>query len=127
MTTFVEDIAFKPSAGNLGTAGQTAAADNGPEASPQAIGSVTDEELAAHKSTRLMREDYANRAWEIVTCSVRFWMGLLMFAGFAAFYGHQFLSDHVLMAITAGVTVNIFAILSCVIKGLFPSSKSISK
>lgn len=73
-------------------------------------------------SDRQLRESYADKACYIVVGCLWGWATFLLFAGWTTYHGRQVFSDQTIAVVTTGVTLNIFAALLWVIRGLFPSA-----
>lgn len=86
---------------------------------------VKDEERREHvkslASDRALRESYADKACYIVVGCLWGWAIFLLFAGWTKYYDKPVFSDQTIAVVTTGVTLNIFAALLTVIRGLFPS------
>ena len=64
--------------------------------------------------------DFAYKAYEIACGCLSFWIVIVCLSAIVSFVtGRVFLSDTALGIVTTGVTVNVFAALLTVIKGLF--------
>lgn len=89
---------------------------------------VKDDERREHvkslASDRALRESYADKACYIVVGCLWGWAIFLLFAGWTAYYDKPIFSDQTIAVVTTGVTLNIFAALLTVIRGLFPSSQA---
>lgn len=82
------------------------------------------ERVNSLKSDRLLRESYADKACYIVVGCLWGWATFLLFAGWTKYYDQPAFSDQTIAVVTTGVTLNIFAALLWVIRGLFPSAPS---
>lgn len=89
---------------------------------------VKDDERREHvkslASDRALRESYADKACYIVVGCLWGWAIFLLFAGWTKYYDKPVFSDQTIAVVTTGVTLNIFAALLTVIRGLFPSSQA---
>lgn len=78
------------------------------------------EALENKKQNRELRKDFAYKAYEIACGCLSFWIVIVCLSAIVSFVtGRVFLSDTALGIVTTGVTVNVFAALLTVIKGLF--------
>ncbi|WP_456093353.1 hypothetical protein [Neisseria sp.] len=78
------------------------------------------EALENKKQNRELRKDFAYKAYEIACGCLLFWIVIVCLSAIVSFVtGRVFLSDTALGIVTTGVTVNVFAALLTVIKGLF--------
>jgi len=82
------------------------------------------ERVKSLASDRAMRESYADKACYIVVGCLWGWAVFLLFAGWTKYYDQPVFSDQTIAVVTTGVTLNIFAALLTVIRGLFPTAKS---
>lgn len=82
------------------------------------------ERLKSLASDRALRESYADKACYIVVGCLWGWATFLLFAGWTKYYDQPAFSDQTIAVVTTGVTLNIFAALLWVIRGLFPSAPS---
>lgn len=74
------------------------------------------------RSDMRLREVFANRAFDLAAMGVWLWACFLMAHGVVFItIDKPLYSDKVLVAITAGATVNVFAAFIGVIRGLFPA------
>lgn len=80
------------------------------------------ERVNALISDRQLRESYADKACYIVVGCLWGWAIFLLFAGWTTYYERPVFSDQTIAVVTTGVTLNIFAALLWVIRGLFPSA-----
>lgn len=91
---------------------------------------VKDDERREHvkslASDRALRESYADKACYIVVGCLWGWAIFLLFAGWTKYYDKPVFSDQTIAVVTTGVTLNIFAALLTVIRGLFPSQAKAS-
>lgn len=87
---------------------------------------VTREQVRSMASDRALRESYADKACYIVVGCLWGWAIFLMFAGWTKYYDKPVFSDQTIAVVTTGVTLNIFAALLTVIRGLFPSQAKTS-
>lgn len=80
------------------------------------------ERVQDHQANRALRNKYAGKAYDLACRGLVFW-GLAISATGVAYgvTGRQMLSDSVLIAITAGATINVLAAFLGVIRGLFPT------
>lgn len=73
------------------------------------------------EANRILRDKYANRAYELACGCICAWVVMLGSHGVVkATTGIEMWSDHVIMAATTGVTVSVLAAFLGVIRGLFP-------
>jgi hypothetical protein len=87
---------------------------------------LIDQEIEDRKADRILREKYAEKAFQLAGCILFFWVMIIIAVGLC--FGCtdskiQLLSDKVLIAITAGATANVFAAFLGVIRGLFPGNR----
>lgn len=80
------------------------------------------ERLKSLASDRALRESYADKACYIVVGCLWGWATFLLFAGWTKYYNQPAFSDQTIAVVTTGVTLNIFAALLWVIRGLFPAA-----
>lgn len=85
---------------------------------------VTREQVRSMASDRALRESYADKACYIVVGCLWGWSVFLLFAGWTKYYDKPVFSDQTIAVVTTAVTLNIFAALLTVIRGLFPSSQT---
>ena len=79
-----------------------------------------EEQFKDKKQNRKLRKDFAYKAYEIACACLSFWIVIVCLSAIVSFVtGRVFLSDTALGIVTTGVTVNVFAALLTVIKGLF--------
>lgn len=88
---------------------------------------VTREQVRSMASDRALRESYADKACYIVVGCLWGWAIFLMFAGWTKYYDKPVFSDQTIAVVTTGVTLNIFAALLTVIRGLFPAQAKASR
>ena len=82
------------------------------------------EAVADMQANRGLRAIYAGKAYELAVGCISMWAVLLAAQGIIkAMTGVEMLSDKVIIAVTAGVTVNVLAAFLGVIRGLFPVSE----
>ena len=73
-------------------------------------------------ANRVLREKYANKAYDLSTGCISFWVVAISAQGvIKAVTNVELFSDAVMIAITTGVTVNVLAAFLGVIRGLFPN------
>lgn len=78
------------------------------------------EQVKNKKQNRKLRKDFAYKAYSLATGCICFWMVIVPLSAVVHFVtGREFLSDTALGIVTTGVTINVFAALLTVIKGLF--------
>lgn len=81
---------------------------------------ISKKALENKKQNRELRKDFAYKAYEIACGCLSFWIVIVCLSAIVSFVtGRVFLSDTALGIVTTGVTVNVFAALLTVIKGLF--------
>lgn len=79
-----------------------------------------EEQFKNKKQNRKLRKDFAYKAYEMAMGCICFWMVITSGSAIVHFItGKVFLTDTALGIITTGVTINVFAALLTVIKGLF--------
>ncbi|AKD37507.1 hypothetical protein I926_00885 [Pasteurella multocida subsp. multocida OH4807] len=78
------------------------------------------EEIENLKSTREMREKYANKAYDFAAYTISFW-AFLFLAYFLSPHDKKPLNDTALAIFTTACTINILAAFISIIKGLFPN------
>ena len=79
-----------------------------------------EEQFKNKKQNRKLRKDFAYKAYDIACGCLSFWIVIVCLSAIVSFVtGRVFLSDTALGIVTTGVTVNVFAALLTVIKGLF--------
>lgn len=76
------------------------------------------EQIESQKSTREMREKYADMAYRFAKWTLVFW-GIIVFLYILAPDKARILPDKIFIAITTACTVNILVAFHAVIKGLF--------
>ncbi|WP_395689793.1 hypothetical protein [Caenimonas koreensis] len=87
--------------------------------SPDAIKHQTAEDMAANRG---LRERYADKAHKLASGCICMWAVFLASQGvIKAVTGVEMWSEKVIIAVTAGVTVNVLAAFLGVIRGLFPN------
>ena len=80
------------------------------------------EDLKRKKDDRRLRKKHAGIAVSLAQMVIGVWIFLVFFsATMNLIQGRQFLSDYALATVTTGATLNVFAALVVVLKGLFPS------
>lgn len=79
------------------------------------------QEVENHKANRELRNNYADKAYNLAIGCISFWMiAISVNACIYLYMDKQMLSENVIIAITTGVTVNVLAAFLGVIRGLFP-------
>jgi len=76
----------------------------------------------ARRADTELRAKYAEKAFELATCAVWFW--IVMFIATAitnTTMGKPALSDNALITLTSGATINVIAVCLVVVRGLFPA------
>ncbi|CAG9176066.1 hypothetical protein LMG23992_03094 [Cupriavidus laharis] len=80
------------------------------------------------QANRLLRADYADKAYCLAQACIAFWIvAIATVAAVKGFFDKQILSDTVLVAVTTGATINVLAAFLGVIRGLFPSNQKDDK
>lgn len=82
------------------------------------------QQIENHKADRDLRERFGNKAYRVVKKSLYGWAILLIIYGLCKFFGREVFPEKVMLAITAAVTLNVFAAFLGVIRGLFPFPKT---
>jgi len=73
------------------------------------------------KDTGKLRKRYARRALRLAEVAIGAWLFFFALTGIInIIQGRPFLSDHALLAFTAGATVNVLAAFLGVVRGIFP-------
>lgn len=86
------------------------------------------ETAADMQANRSLREKYAGNAYELACGCISMWAVFLAAQGIVkAVTGVDMWSEKVIIAVTAGVTVNVLAAFLGVIRGLFPQSTKPTK
>lgn len=117
-----------PSGTSLGAAPISSSEDEPPSSETTTRGdNITPQRVEDAKSYRRLRELFAEKAYKVAKKSLYGWAILLFMQGWFSLIGVQIFSDKVLIAVTTAVTLNVFAAFLGVIRGLFPSSKSLEE
>lgn len=83
---------------------------------------ITTQTVHDMRANRTLREVYADKAYQLATGCISFWMVLVGSQGVVnAVTGREMWSDKVIIAVTTGVTVSVLAAFLGVIRGLFPN------
>lgn len=83
---------------------------------------LEDEQLANKQQNRELRKDFAYKAYGLASACIGLWMFVIVLCIVSSVItgkNEAILSDTALGIITTGVTINVFAALLTVIKGLF--------
>lgn len=110
-----EEIAIQPAVSSY--------EDAPPEFAKTKDVTLAGQEVLNQEANRTLRFKYVDKAYLLASGCLLFWAMLISVNAFVFFYtGKLMISDNALIAITAGITVNVLAVFLGVIHGLFPSS-----